>query len=107
MPVFRESPIGAIGRLPAPTTSDERTPASMRAFVGHPVDVISGGVYTAWNDFEFKGRTPVTSRRFYSTGVNEITAHGLGWTTEYFARLERQGEGLVLTGNEGHAHRFA
>ena len=78
----------------------------MKAFVGHPVDVVSGGVFTAWHDFTFNGRTPVTWRRFYSSGNSEIAGQGRGWTTEYFTKLERRGANLLLTEGEGHSHLF-
>lgn len=79
----------------------------MRAFVGHPVDVVTGGVFTAWHDFAFPGRTSITWRRFYSTGNQRITGQGRGWTTPYFTRLERVGDRMELWGDEGHAHHFA
>lgn len=78
----------------------------MKAFVGHPVDVVTGAVFTAWNDFQFKGRTALSWRRFYSTASPECTALGRGWTTPYFSRIEHREGMVVVTGDEGHAHAF-
>ena len=77
-----------------------------QATVGHPVDVVTGTVFTAWTDFSFKGRTEVVWRRFYSNGNQERGPLGRGWTTRYLVRLERHGDDVVMIGDEGHAHAF-
>jgi YD repeat-containing protein len=77
-----------------------------QALVGHPVDVVTGSVFTAWTDFSFKGPAELVWRRFYSTGNAEVGAHGRGWTGKHFVRLEQRGSRLLLIGDEGHAHAF-
>lgn len=81
-------------------------PASPPVTVGHPVDVATGAVFTAWHDFEFLGRVPIVWRRFYSTANAELTALGHGWTCEYLRRLEERDGRVIMYGPEGHEHGF-
>ncbi len=74
--------------------------------VGHPVNVHSGVVYTAWHDFELAGSTPIVWRRFYSTANEETGALGRGWSNPYFGVIRMRDQFAVLTGNEAHEHAF-
>src|SRR5579863_5015240 len=69
--------------------------------VGHPVDVVSGTVFTAWHDFEFTGYMPLVWRRFYTTGNRSLTPLGRGWWSLFFMELRPEGDFLVLTNEEG------
>jgi RHS repeat-associated protein len=72
-----------------------------RVSVGHPVDVASGVVFTAWNDFDYPGPLPVHWRRFYQTGNLAMTPLGRGWACQFFMTLA-EGDGAVrLTNEEG------
>jgi RHS repeat-associated protein len=77
-----------------------------RVTVGHPVDVASGAVFTAWIDCEFPGLPPLLWRRFYSTAAVTSGPLGLGWTTLYLMRIEANNEMLNVVGEEGHEHAF-
>ena len=77
------------------------------ASVGHPVAVRSGVVFTAWHDFQLKGRTSFVWRRFYSTSNRDVGSPlGRGWTSAHFRRIEEREGRLWLLGDEGHAHAF-
>lgn len=72
-----------------------------RVSVGHPVDIASGIVFTAWNDFEYPGRPPVQWRRFYQTGNLAMTPLGRGWACPYFMTLTTGDGTLQLINEEG------
>src|SRR5262245_51066357 len=74
--------------------------------VGHPVDVASGTVFTASNDFRLPGTVRLLWRRHYATSSPANTWLGRGWSVPYFMRLERSAEGYVLTGETGGAVLF-
>ncbi len=74
--------------------------------VGHPVDVVSGVVYTAWHDFEFPGFVPLIWRRFYSTGNRALTPLGLGWWSLFFMEVRRDGDFWLLRNEEGREIPF-
>jgi RHS repeat-associated protein len=74
---------------------------SERTFVGHPVDIASGQVFTVANDFIFHGPLPLVWQRQYSTGMLRRTPLGIGWTTEFFCTLEYQGSFLLFTTQAG------
>src|SRR5262249_48363748 len=72
-----------------------------RVAVGHPVDVGSGMVYTAWNDFILPGGLSVGWRRYYSTPSTYNGWLGRGWAAAYFMTLERTTDGYLLTDEVG------
>lgn len=74
--------------------------------VGHPVDVSSGAVFTAWHDFEFPGFIPFVWRRFYSTLSVETTPLGRGWMTPFFMYLSQEPDKIVLHDDEGQEIDF-
>jgi RHS repeat-associated protein len=84
-------------RLTPPTAP----PAAARTTVGHPVDVASGTVFTAWHDFEFQGFIHFVWRRFFSTKNTALTPLGRGWTTAFFMTLREDLEGFGLVDEDG------
>jgi RHS repeat-associated protein len=73
-----------------------------RVTVGHPVDVVSGAVYTAWHDFEFSGELPLIWRRFYNSSIgSKLGPAGRGWMTPYLIHLEDRSEDILFINDEG------
>jgi RHS repeat-associated protein len=62
-------------------------PFRKRTLTGHPVDVASGVVFTAWADFFIPGIVPLEWRRLYSTAYLEDGPFGKGWVTRCSVRL--------------------
>lgn len=85
---------------------EESPGAPARVTVGHPVDVVSGVVYTAWHDFEFSGFVPLIWRRFYSTSNLGQTPLGRGWWSLFFMEVRPQGNMLELINEEGRGIVF-
>jgi RHS repeat-associated protein len=81
--------------------------AGERCAVGHPVDVVSGVVFTAWHDFEFPGYLPLIWRRFYSTANLTLTPLGRGWASLFFMTLTETKDSFHLTDEEGSDVVFA
>src|SRR5262245_61300463 len=77
-----------------------------RVTVGHPVDVASGIVYTAWDDFEIFGSTACAWRRFYSTAYVEASPLGRGWMSPYLIYLTRLPDGIALRDHEAREILF-
>ncbi len=69
--------------------------------VGHPVDVATGAVYTAWTDVVLRGHVPLRWRRFYSTANLLQTPQGLGWSTVWFMNVTRDRDLLILRDDVG------
>lgn len=69
--------------------------------VGHPVEVTSGSVFTAWHDFELSGYIPLIWRRFYSTANLSMTFLGHGWVTQFFMSIREEKDFLYLKDEEG------
>ncbi|RZK94544.1 MAG: hypothetical protein EOO62_30630, partial [Hymenobacter sp.] len=77
-------------------------------FTGHPVDVISGYLYTEAVDFEFPGPIPLRwERLWYSTSIH-AGALGHGWHHAYdLALVVEENEGLAgLRGADGRGIAF-
>jgi RHS repeat-associated protein len=77
-----------------------------RVSVGHPVDVVSGAVFTAWHDFEFPGFMRLIWRRFYQTSNLAMTPLGRGWVSLFFIIIREKGEGLELIDEVGSPYFF-
>ena len=77
-----------------------------RVTTGHPVDVASGVVFTAWHDFAFPGKPPFIWRRFYRTNDSALSPLGLGWSSTYFMTIGAQNGRLTLYAEEGHKTEF-
>jgi len=82
-------------------TVSELSSHHQRVSVGHPVDVVSGIVFTAWQDFKYPGRPMVQWRRFYQTGNRALTPLGRGWACPYFVTLTEADGTLQLIDEEG------
>jgi RHS repeat-associated protein len=77
-------------------------------FTGHPVDVISGYLYTEAVDFEFPGPIPLRwERLWYSTSIH-AGALGHGWHHAYdLALVVEEAEGFAgLRGADGRGIAF-
>ena len=72
-----------------------------RVAVGHPVEVTSGCVFTAWHDFELPGYVSLIWRRFYSTANLALTPLGHGWMTQFFMSLREEQDFFFLKDEEG------
>lgn len=89
---------------PSPTAI---SPPRDRISVGHPVDVATGVVFTAWKDVSIAGYVPLVWRRFYSTGNLSRTPLGYGWHTVWFMALALRQNQIVLINGEGQEIVFA
>ncbi len=72
-----------------------------RVTTGHPVDVASGSVYTAWTDIALRGYVPVRWRRFYNSANPRRTPNGVGWSTLWDMELRRHATEFSLIDDEG------
>ena len=77
-----------------------------RTTVGHPVDVGSGVVFTANDDFRLPGTTWLVWRRSYASDSTVDSWLGRRWTTSFFMSLARSESGYTLTNEEGAAVVF-
>ena len=66
-----------------------------------PVDVASGTVFTAWDDFNFSGPRRVDWSRFYSTAALAPSPLGLGWQSFYFMGLREAPPAVVMVHDDG------
>jgi len=76
-------------------------PIASKTTVGHPVEVTSGSVFTAWHDFELPGYIPLIWRRFYSTANPKITPLGHGWMTPFFMTIQQERDLFLMKNEEG------
>lgn len=60
-----------------------------------PVNVVTGEVLMAQEDFVIQGRIPLRWTRFYSSQSNRLGACGYGWETPADARLVLHSDGVV------------
>jgi RHS repeat-associated protein len=74
-----------------------------RVSTGHPIDVASGVIFTAWHDIDVPGVVPLNFRRYYSTAlINTPTAlFRHGWVYALEVTLTRNPSGYSLWGPEG------
>ncbi|HGE71179.1 TPA: RHS repeat protein [Candidatus Poribacteria bacterium] len=72
-----------------------------RVFIGHPIDVISGSVFTVSNDFILHGPLPLAWHRHYSTANLTESPLGIGWQVEFFSKLIKEGNFLIFKDEEG------
>lgn len=77
-----------------------------RVAVGHPVDVASGTVFTAKNDFHLPGTLDIRWRRRYDSDSTLNSWLGRGWGAPYFMTLEREDGGYRLNAADGHGVLF-
>lgn len=70
---------------------------------GHPVDVASGIVFTAWHDIDVPGLVPLSFRRYYSTALLAAPARIFrhGWVYALEMLLARDASGYTLWGPDG------
>jgi RHS repeat-associated protein len=74
-----------------------------RVTVGHPVDVASGVVFTAWADFEIGGALGFEWLRSYTSAGEAVSALGRGWQSPFFASLEQTPGGIAYRHEDGSA----
>ena len=72
-----------------------------RIFVGHPIDVATGNVFTVANDFIFHSPLPLVWQRQYNTDKLEESPLGIGWQTEFFSTLKKMDNWIIFTNEEG------
>ena len=78
-----------------------QTPLHARTLVGHPVDVASGMVFTAADDFALPGPAQLLWRRYYNTGNLQPGPFGIGWVTSFSVKLGFTLGKLVFTNDNG------
>lgn len=76
-------------------------PIASKTTVGHPVEITSGSVFTAWHDFELPGYIPLIWRRFYSTATLDLTPLGHGWMTPFFMTIQKEQDFFLMKNEEG------
>lgn len=83
-------------------------PAGGRVAVGHPVDVASGVMFRASDDFRVPGRMELAFVRHYSTAMLDEPAGplGPGWTHDLLLTLTATPDGFVFRGRGGTATFF-
>ena len=76
---------------------------------GHPVNVSTGILYSTHEDIFIPGKLALTWERFYSSALLENTPStlGPGWTTRYFATLEKSDDEFRFFTPEGELEIFA
>ncbi len=67
---------------------------------GEPVDVITGKVYVAQEDFSLPWRLPLTWKRFYSSDSTREGMVGTGWESPADSRLTLREDGTVAFWHE-------
>lgn len=75
--------------------------AEGRKAVGHPVDVASGVVFTAWDDFQIGGTWKFAWSRFYSSNSAQQWGLGQGWRSPYFSFITTTTNGPVYCHDDG------
>ena len=76
---------------------------------GHPVEVVTGRMFTQKNDFEIAGRIPISFDRIYDTSaVDYESSLGWGWTHPYDQHLweSKRYNCLILRNEENRQIRF-
>lgn len=79
------------------------------ALTGHPVEIASGRMFTAKNDFRIDGRIPIEFERIYdSSAIDYDGAFGWGWIHPFERHLweSKKRNCLVLRNNENRRVRF-
>ncbi len=66
-----------------------------------PVDIASGTVFTAWDDFAFPGPWRIDWGRFYSTSNPASSPLGLGWQSFYFTNLREVPPAVAMVHDDG------
>ena len=73
-----------------------------------PIDIATGGVELARDDFVLPGRVPLKWSRHFSTALLKSTApFAPGWTTSMFSSLKRVGKDWHFMTGYGDLHVFA
>jgi RHS repeat-associated protein len=72
-----------------------------------PVDLASGAVFTASNDFQIPGSKPILWRRYYSTDSKVVGSLGHHWTVPYLMQFRQEADGYSLTNETGAIVIFA
>ncbi|MCD4811466.1 DUF6531 domain-containing protein [bacterium] len=74
-----------------------------KAQVGHPVDVVTGTLFTARNDIEIPGAISLVWRAFYSTALlgGKPSVMGPGWTHSFDLTLTIDLDGFRFQGEDG------
>lgn len=76
---------------------------------GHPVEVVTGRMFTSQTDFEIDGRIPISFDRLYDTSsIDYESTLGWGWTHPYDQHLweSKRYNCLILRNEENRQVRF-
>src|SRR5262245_56247632 len=76
--------------------------------ISHPVNVATGVVYSAHQDYVVRGKVDIVWERLYSTTLAGTFAGSLGpgWTTRYFATLTCSNAAYSFLTPEGEPESF-
>lgn len=76
---------------------------------GHPVEIVTGRMFTSQTDFQIDGRIPISFERLYDTSATDYESTlGWGWTHPYDQHLweSKRYNCLVLRNEENRQVRF-
>ncbi|MCU0238870.1 MAG: DUF6531 domain-containing protein [Pyrinomonadaceae bacterium] len=82
---------------------------SLCFLTGHPVEVVTGRMFTSKEDFAIDGRIPIVFQRIYDTSaIDYESSLGFGWTHPYDQHLwhSKKYNCLALRNEEGRQVRF-